>query len=152
MGFARIAGGLGKAARFIGKPISYAGRANKLLSGVSVGAPFRAAWATGGALAGLSRSIIRTGAWAGGGLAKAAYTHPMWTTAAGATALSLYGAGRGAYAASKSIQPPPLAYKRVPPVSGVGYNVWSSHSRGMSATNLSADGNLALSLHKVRHR
>jgi len=93
----------------------------------------------------LARAGGKTINWAG--------RHPYMATAGGLAAMTTWGIGRGAYDVGRSMVPIAPMNKAAPQGQGPGYNVWGSPRRGpMPANNLGATGDLALALHKSRHK
>jgi hypothetical protein len=75
--------------------------------------------------------------------------HPMAATTIGMGVMTTTGIVRGIMGASRAMVPTPLPQRRQATGSGPGYVGWSA-SRGIPDTG--ASGDLALALHKVRHR
>lgn len=93
----------------------------------------------------LNNKFMRTGARAVGWGGK----HYVGASTIGIGLVTATGMARGVMDTSKALKPQPLPNRALPPGQGPGYRAWSTRG-GMNP--LGADGNLTLSLSKLRHR
>ena len=93
-----------------------------------------------------AKKLYKGGAWGFGYSAK----HPIRATAIGSAIMGVGGGIKGGVSASRRMQPPKPVYRRLPPTSGSGYNIWAGRSRS-NKFNVNPTGDLSISLHKNRH-